>query len=754
MGNTLKIQTLIDLTVDRAKKENAEHVLAEHLACELLLIPEIQTALISFGLKDIEKALYELENYTRKSAGHFSSDPVSSNVFEIIIKRSIAQALLESKKTPTDTDVLYSLLRESDSTAVKILKKQGLNVDTLLSFHQGSQVATVPKEKAKDSSSLYDKSKNLRTSKEAESKAAPTKNLETFTENFVQAAKTGSFMPCIGRELEIDKIIHTLTRKTKNSIILVGPPGVGKTTIVEGLAQRIVDGQVPDVLKDLKIYYLDVNNIIAGAKHHGSFEERIKNIIDEMQMVGNAVLFIDEMQTIMGVGGSGNLDLATILKTAISRGRIKLIGCVTEEDYRKHLDKDRAVTRRFFRIDVPEPSEDEAKKILKGLVPSLEKHYNLKINDTAVNTAVELSAKFIFDKYLPDKALDLLDSAIAKTKINYKGKKALIISDEHVAKEITNFTKIPEVILSENEKTRLVNLRERLAEKIFGQEAAIDKVVKAIYVSKSGLRTNDKTVANLLFQGPTASGKTQLAKEIATNMGLELVRFDLSAYQDKFTLSALIGSPPGYVGYGDGKAGEGLLVTAIERNPSCVLLLDEVEKAHPDILNILLQVMDYGVLASASGRTVNCKNIILVMTSNIGAEVEEKNRIGFNPSAEDNSDKFGEELKKFFRPEFRSRLDAVVKFNKLGHAQIELVVKKFFAELAATMKKNEITITLSDKALQYLTDKSYRSASGARIVETLIAEEIKTKLAEILIHTIKPKSKYLVDFDGTSIIIL
>lgn len=746
----MKIQTLIDLTIDRAKKENAEHVLPEHLAYELLLIPEIQTALISFGLKDIEKALKELESYTRKISSHSSVDPVSSNVFEIIIKRSIAQALLESKKAPTDTDVLYSLLRESDIAAVRILKKQGLNIETLLSFHQGSQAATVP-----ETSSLYDKSKTLRTTKEAAAKAAITKNLDTFTENFIQIAKQGTFMPCIGREKEIEKIIHTLTRKTKNSTILVGPAGVGKTTIVEGLAQRILDGNVPDALKNLKIYSLDVNNLIAGAKHHGSFEERIKNVIDEIQLVGNAVLFIDEMQTIMGVGGSGNLDLATILKTAISRGRIKLIGCVTEEDYRKYIDKDRAVTRRFFRIDVAEPTIEESKQILKGLIPSLEKHYNVKISDAAANTAVELSAKFIFDKFLPDKAIDLLDSAVAKTKINYTGKKMLVISDANVAKEITNFTKIPEVILSENEKTRLIHLRERLAEKIFGQETAIDKITKAIYVSKSGLRSSDKTIANMLFQGPTACGKTELAKELAKNMGIDLVRFDLSAYQDKFTLSALIGSPPGYVGYGDGKAGEGLLVTAIEKNPACVLLLDEVEKAHPDVLNILLSVMDYGHLTSASGRSVNCKNIILIMTSNIGAASEEKQRIGFGVGGgDDNSDKFEEAYKNFFRPEFRSRLDAVVKFNKLGYPQMELVVKKFFAELAATVKKSDITISLSDNALKYLTEKSYSNKSGARIVGTIIDQEIKTPLAEILIHAEKPKSKYVVDYDGKSITVL
>jgi ATP-dependent Clp protease ATP-binding subunit ClpA len=617
-----------------------------------------------------------------------------------------------------------------------------LNIHALLDFHEGSTSLTIP---------VKDKKEKIEPDPR---QSAATKNLSAFTENYNDAAENNTFMPCIGRDKEIEKIIHTLTRKTKNSVMLVGASGVGKSTIVEGFAKRVVDGKVPDVLKDLKIFSLDVNSVVAGAKHHGSFEERIKNIIDEIQTVGNALLFIDEMQTIIGIGGSGNLDLATILKTAVSRGRVKIIGCVTDDDYRKYIDKDRALTRRFFRVDVLEPSVDECKEIVRGIVPTLEKHYNVKVADAAISTAVELSMKFIFDKSLPDKAIDLLDSAIAKTKLGYTGKKSLVISDAHVAKEITNFTKIPEVILSENEKTRLKNLRQRLSERIFGQDEAIDKIVKAIYVSKSGLRTNDKTIANLMLQGPTATGKTETAKELAKNLGVEFVRFDLSAYQDKFTLSALIGSPPGYVGYGDGRAGDGLLIVALEKNPSCVLLLDEVEKAHPDVLNILLQLMDYGMVTSSSGKQVNCQNVILIMTSNIGSEIEEKQRIGFGVSGGDNQDKFDAEFKKFFRPEFRSRLDAVVKFNKLGRAQIEKVVLKFFDELATTMKKSDIELDLSASALNYLTDSSVKHHSGARVVSVIIAEEIKTKLAEILIHTDKPNKQYTVDYVNNSIIIV
>jgi ATP-dependent Clp protease ATP-binding subunit ClpA len=749
----MKIQTLIDLTIDRARKENAEHVLPEHLACELLLIPEIQASLISFGLKDIEKALYELESYTRKTVGSFSNNPTPSNMFEIIIKRAIAQALLENKKTPSSADVFFSMLRESETMAVKVLRKQGLNIDAMLSFHQGSIAATSPikdKSKFSSTSSSFEKTK-INSTKEGD-KGIVTKNLDAYTENYITSAKNNVFMPCIGREKEIEQIIHTLIRKTKNSTLLVGAAGVGKSTIVEGFAKRVVDGNVPDSLKEIKVYSLDVNNIIAGAKHHGSFEERIKNIIDELQMVGNSVLFIDELQTIIGAGGSGNLDLATILKTAVSRGKVKIIGCVTEEDYRKYVDKDRALTRRFFKVEVNEPTKEECKEILKGVLPTLEKYYDVKISSSAVDAAIDLSVRYIFDRNLPDKAIDLIDSAIAREKLKHKGKKSLLISDTIIAAEVSNFVKISEIILSENEKTRLINLKDRLEEKIFGQSKAIDKLISTIYVSKSGLRNNEKTIANLLFQGPTAVGKTELAKELAKNLGLELVRFDLSAYQDKFTLSALIGSPPGYIGYGDGRAGDGLLINAIEKNPNCVLLLDEVEKAHPDVLNILLQVMDYGTLNSSAGKMVNFRNVVLIMTSNIGAEFEEKNRIGFG--AIDNSDHFDETFKNFFRPEFRSRLDAVVKFNKLGYEQMELIVKKSFNELAATLDKSKISLVLSDNALKYLTQKAHSAASGARIVNSLIDEEIKTKLAKILIHTEKPNSKYLIDFVDNAIIVI
>jgi ATP-dependent Clp protease ATP-binding subunit ClpA len=748
----MKIQTLIDLTIDRARKENAEHVLPEHLACELLLIPEIQASLISFGLKDVEKALYELESYTRKTTGTFSNNPTPSNMFEIVIKRAIAQALLESKKTPSSVDVFFSLLKESDTTAVKILKKQGLNIDAMLSFHQGSIATTSPaKDKAKTTpSGSFEKTK-INSTKEGE-KGLITKNLDTFTENYINSAKAGAFMPCVGREKEIDQIVHTLMRKTKNSILMVGSAGVGKSTIIEGFAKRIVDGNVPDSLKDLKIFSLDVNNIIAGAKHHGSFEERIKNILDELQLVGNSVLFIDELQTIIGAGGSGNLDLATILKTAVSKGKVKVVGCVTEEDYRKYVDKDRALTRRFFKIEVNEPSESECKEILKGVSTVLEKYYDVKISSTALDTAIDLSVRYMFDRNLPDKAIDLVDSATARAKLNYKGKKPITITSENIAEEISKFVKISDLVLSENEKTRLTNLKSRLEQKIFGQPVAIEKLVDTIYVSKSGLRSSEKTIANLLFQGPTACGKTELARELAKNLGLELVRFDLSAYQDKFTLSALIGSPPGYIGYGDGRAGDGLLVTAIEKNPSCVLLLDEIEKAHPDVLNILLQVMDYGMLTSSAGKTVNFRNVILIMTSNIGAEFEEKQRIGFG--SVDNSDKFDENFKQFFRPEFRSRLDAVVKFNKLGYIQIEMIVSKAFSELAAMMKKYDISITLSDNALKYLSEKAHSHGNGARIVNSLIDVEIKTKLSKVLIHEEKPKSEYLVDFVDNSIVVI
>ena len=408
----------------------------------------------------------------------------------------------------------------------------------------------------------------------------PSKNLEKFTKNYNLLAQFNKFMPFFGRDKEIISVCHSLIRKTKNSVLLVGDPGVGKSAIVEGLIQRIIntDEIIPTKLLDTQIYQLDINDLLAGAKHHGSFEERIKGVFEELKAIPNSVLFIDDIQNIIGTGGGGNLDLAALIKSAISNDGLRVIGTVSTEDYRKYLDKDRNLLRRFNKVEVEEPSIKETTEIVMGLKPFLENFYRCKISNEAVNSSVEFAAQYLFDRHFPDKAIDLLDSTMASVKLK-NDDSDYIISKHDILHEVSKFTKISETVMNESEKVKLCNLRDRLEKKIFGQPQAISKLVEAIHISKTGLRSENKTIANILFQGKPATGKTELAKELAKNLGVELLRFDLSAYQEKFSLSVLIGSPPGYLGYSDGRAGDGVLVNAIEKSPTGVILLDEVEKA-------------------------------------------------------------------------------------------------------------------------------------------------------------------------------
>jgi ATP-dependent Clp protease ATP-binding subunit ClpA len=469
--------------------------------------------------------------------------------------------------------------------------------------------------------------------------------------------------------------------------------------------------------------------LIAGTKHHGTFEERIKNIFDELKNIPDAILFIDDIHNIMNFNG-GNLDLAAIIKDAITNDNLRVIGTVADEDYRKYLDKDRNFLRRFNNIHISETSDEETIQILNGLKSSLEQFYDYKITEDAIKAAVKLSKKYMGNKYFPDKAIDLIDSTLSTAKLNNKFKDYTITKND-VLFEVSNFTKISESVLDESEKNKLSNLHERLEKKIFGQSEAISKIVDCILISKTGLRAENKTVANLLFRGMSGVGKTEISKELAKNLGVDLLRFDLSAYQEKFSLSVLIGSPPGYLGYSDGRAGDGLLVTAIEKSPNGVILLDEVEKAHPEVLNIMLQMMDYGILTSAGGKSVSCRNNIIIMTSNIGSEFEMKQRIGFGNI--DNSDKCEELISSFFKPEFRSRLDAIINFNKLSEKQLQSVVVKVFNETIELLNKKGIEATLTPSIQKYITSKSYFSNFGARNVETLIDSEIKPKIAEILL---------------------
>ena len=733
----MNIKLLIDASTALARNNNSGHVTIEHFIYELLKYPDVSSFLRKHGLKKLDRVLSDLDDIFKLSPTTKikNQNPDLSYDVEIILKQSITYAIMSGRKTASRLDIIMSVLR-LDNHVIKLLTNAGLNINNIVS-EQSKNNLTGVRQPADKENKVFE----------------PSKNLEKFTKNYNLLAQFNKFMPFFGRDKEIISLCHSLIRRTKNSVLLVGDPGVGKSAIVEGLVQRIVlqDKTIPTKLLNAQIFQLDINDLLAGAKHHGSFEERIKGVFEELKVIPNAILFIDEIQNIIGTGGGGNPDLAAIIKSAISNDNLRVIGTVSTEDYRKYLDKDRNLLRRFNRIDVDEPSIIETTEIMIGIKPFLENFYECEISNEAINASVEFAERYLFDRHFPDKSIDLLDSTLASVKLA-NDKKNYNITKNDILHEVSKFTKISETVMNESEKTKLCNLKERLEKKIFGQAQAINKLVEAIHISKTGLRAENKTIANILFQGKSATGKTELAKELAKNLGVELLRFDLSAYQEKFSLSVLIGSPPGYLGYSDGRAGDGLLVNAIEKSPTGVILLDEIEKAHPDVLNILLQMMDYGILTSAGGKTVSCRNNILIMTSNIGSELEEKNRIGFGNI--DNSDKFDETFKSFFRPEFRSRLDAVIKFNKLGSVELEMIVNKIFDETATLLHKQGITITMTDNLLKYLTKKSETANTGARVVSNLIDSEIKTKLSAILIHTDVPKEKYIIDYDGQSIIVI
>lgn len=776
------VEKVLSESYDYAFKNKCEHVTQLHLMFVLLKTPAVITHLVGFGLKDKKTLIVDVENILKNSCTKSSRSgqksiqkPKISFKTEIIIKHAIAQAILNGRKKPNKLDVFYSLLlNDKDKQFEEVFVKNGIlfnellikihideaklqqiNVKELEEKHDvdfepedglldddeedsdtKKNIATVkPKKNKKSTNNHQEFTKIAKTDKSNEWN---NKNLKVFSEYMNDAAKNTtetSLLRCIGRDADITNIMHILSRKTKNSVLLVGQSGVGKSTIIRGLVKKIVsDATIPEELKNSPVFSLDVNALVAGAKLHGSFEERMKLIIDELSQIPNSILFIDDMHVIIGTGSSGNLDMSAILRTALSKQKIKVIGCVSDEDYRKHLDKDKTFTRRFYKIDITEPTRDENIDILNKIVSNLSDSYKIQVSHNLVTEVIDLTTKYMIDRSLPEKAIDVIDSTFARKKLMSDVSN---ITTDDIKKEISRIAKIDITTLFGNEKNKLLTLESNLKSKIFGQDAAITALVNTIFVSKAGLRSINKTQGNIFFHGATSCGKTELAKELAVNLGVELMRFDLSAYQDKFMLSALIGSPPGYVGYTDGKAGDGLLVNAIESKPNCVLLLDEVEKAHPDILNILLQIMDYGILSSASGKSVNCRNIVMIMTSNIGSNHEEKQRIGFGQT--DNSDKFEETFKAFFRPEFRSRLDAVIKFEKLTYDIMLKITNKFINELREIVAKNYICLTASDNLLKYIAEKALKHNLGARVISTFIDREIKSQLSKIIINNVENK---------------
>ncbi len=707
-----------------ANQRNHEYATLEHL---LLALTEDQDAMAvlrscGIGMPDLRE---QLEQYLDHELGYLTApegeEAKPTTAFQRVLQRAAIHVQSSGREEVTGANVLVALFSERESHAVYFLQEQDMTrFDAVNYISHG--IAKVPGQ--------ADNAKAPRGAEEEEGGAPGAKAagdaLKAYCKNLNEKAKTGKIDPLIGRQKEVDRTIQILCRRSKNNPLYVGDPGVGKTAIAEGLAKKIVEGQVPDVLKDAVIYSLDMGSLLAGTRYRGDFEERIKQVLAELEKIDGAVLFIDEIHTVIGAGATsgGAMDASNLLKPSLSNGTLRCIGSTTYKEYRNHFEKDRALVRRFQKIDVYEPSIDETVEILKGLKTHYEEHHHVTYTDDALKAAVELSAKYINDRKLPDKAIDIIDEVGAAQMLVPEDKRKKIIDVADIEAVVAIIARIPAKTLTKDDKTVLKNLDRDLKTMVFDQDDAIAVLVDAIKLSRAGLRDAEKPIGSFLFSGPTGVGKTEAARQLAKTMGVELQRFDMSEYMERHSISRLIGSPPGYVGFDQG----GLLTDKVDQQPHCVLLLDEIEKAHPDIYNILLQVMDYGKLTDNNGKVVDFRNVILIMTTNAGAAELAKAPIGFERSVRTDEDK--EAITKMFTPEFRNRLDAIVPFKALAFDTMTRVVDKFIAQLEAQLTEKNVEIHLNDDARSWLAKKGYDPAMGARPLGRVIQEHIKKPLAE------------------------
>ena len=635
--------------------------------------------------------------------------------FNRVVHRAIFHAQTQGKREVDGQGMLVAIFGEKESHAVYLLRQQGLNrIDVVNFIAHGT---------TKDD---QETDKPIYTEGEVSEEEKTPSSLDSFTINLNEQARKGQIDPLIGRTEEIERVIQILSRRRKNNPLLVGESGVGKTAIAEGLAKLIVDRQVPDIIGKSCVYTLDLGALLAGTKYRGDFEKRLKGLLNELKEERNQILFIDEIHTIIGAGAAsgGVMDASNLLKPMLASGEIRCIGSTTYQEYRGIFDKDRALSRRFQKIDVVEPSVEDTYHILRGLKSRFEEHHQLKYTDRALKAAAELAAKYINDRYLPDKAIDVIDEAGAFQQLQPVSRRKKQISAGDVEKMVAKIARIPPASVSSSDKEALRNLESNLKMVIFGQDEAIDSLASAMKLSRAGLKEGEKPIGSFLFSGPTGVGKTEVCRQLARIMGIELVRFDMSEYMERHTVSRLIGAPPGYVGYDQG----GLLTEAITKQPHCVLLLDEVEKAHPEVFNLLLQIMDHGALTDTNGRKADFRNIVMIMTTNVGAQEMSRGSIGF--STQDHSSDGMELLKKMFTPEFRNRLDAIIQFHSLSKEVIRTVVDKFMVEIQAQLDNKKVVLEVDDEALEWLAEKGYDKTMGARPMQRLIQTRIKKELAE------------------------
>ncbi len=709
-----------------ANERRHEYATLEHLLLALTEDADAMAVLRACGI-DLDRLRAELSDYLDNELANLITnrpdDAKPTAGFQRVLQRAAIHVQSSGREEVTGANVLVALFSERESHAVYFLQEQEMTrFDAVNYISHG--IAKAP-----------GRSENKRVTGADEDAAAEkvvkkgSEALEAYCVNLNKKAASGKIDPLIGREQEVERTIQILCRRSKNNPLYVGDPGVGKTAIAEGLARRIVHGEVPEVLKGATIFALDMGSLLAGTRYRGDFEERLKAVVSELEATEGAVLFIDEIHTVIGAGATsgGAMDASNLLKPALASGTLRCIGSTTYKEYRNYFEKDRALVRRFQKIDVNEPTIEDAIKILQGIKPYYEKHHRVSYTNDAIRSAVELSAKYIGDRKLPDKAIDIIDEVGAAQMLLPENKRKKKISVKDVEAVVAKIARIPPKSVSRDDKETLLNLERDLKTMVFGQNKAIDALVSAIKLARAGLREPEKPIGNYLFTGPTGVGKTEVARQLAHTLGIELTRFDMSEYMERHTVSRLIGAPPGYVGFDQG----GLLTDAIDQHPHCVLLLDEIEKAHPDLFNILLQIMDHGKLTDHNGKTVDFRNVILIMTSNAGASDMAKPAIGFERERRVGEDM--EAVERLFTPEFRNRLDAIIPFAPLTQEVINRVVDKFIMQMEAQLEDRGVSIELDESAREWLGKKGYDPLYGARPLGRVIQEHLKKPLAEELL---------------------
>jgi ATP-dependent Clp protease ATP-binding subunit ClpA len=737
------IEKIVITAINLAKKLKHEYVTIEHLAAVILDDPQVQAMCYEINA-DAETLQIALVEYLEKHCNELvkndneEPNPFKTQMLERVFNRALTQALFQGKKHLNQLDLVLSILGEENSIAAQYAEQMGLNKNKVIGWMQETQ--------ALENEQIFGPSDSLGDPRKPQGAMTPRDVLAQFCTNMNEAYD--EYDDLIGRRHELKELVQAVARKKKSNAILTGGSGVGKTAVVQGLAKLIVEGHVPDIIKDKVVWELDMTKLVAGTKYRGDFEERMKQLGEALIQEPNIILFVDEIHTIIGAGSTnGTMDAGNMLKPALSNGKLKVIGATTDEEYRKVFEKETALARRFTKVVVSEPNLIDAKEVVYNSLISYEAFHDVTIRPEAADLSVELSNQYIFNKKLPDKAFDIIDRACAFNRILPPEERLDILGEDEIKAEVARLTGIPKEHLgkAEDESTNKKHseVREFLESTVFGQQTAIDKVVDSITVSMAGLKDPIKPIASYLLTGPTGVGKTELAKRLAQSMSMKLCRYDMAEYQERHTVSKLIGSPPGYVGHGDGKAGDGLLINQLEDNPNCVLLLDEVEKAHPDLMSVLLSLLDEGTITSSTGKVVSAKNAIVIMTSNLGARDAAVKSIGFNEETY-NAKAVDDAVNNYFAPEFRNRLDGVVKFNALTRNDMKRIVIKFLGDLETYVEGRHIVINWGPELLAMLEDKGYDPAMGARPLARLINESVKLPLAK---HLLDHNKDFTLDLD-------